>query len=45
MSNRLPNGLTPEQDAAFNRFAEAVAEHLKDDTCPGCMFHTDRGAR
>ena len=26
-SSRLPNGLTPEQDAAFEALARALAEH------------------
>ena len=26
---RLPNGLTPEQDAAFDALAQAIADHLE----------------
>lgn len=32
---RLPNGLTPAQDAAFDALALALAEHLTRDIPPG----------
>ena len=31
---RLPNGLTPAQDAAFDALAVALAEHLTRDIPP-----------
>ena len=36
---RLPNGLTPRQDAAFDALAQAIASHVNGDPECSCDLH------